>query len=496
MLEGLATGKHLSAAEFKAQRKALRPALLRAQFALAGRGHPVLLVIAGPEGAGKGAVAHRLNEWMDPRLIETHALWRHSDEEEAHPYWWRFWRRLPPRGRMAIMLGHWYHDAFHGAVEGRLDDAGLAAAARDAAAFERLLQADGALVVKLWLHVSRERQRRQLAEEAPRRQQNPRVPGDPAYWWHQYPRAVAVAEQLLRHSDGPHVPWHLIDANESNQRDIAVARTVRRTLENHEPHPHAASAAPAGDAARHDRLAAVDLSRRVPRDRYERELARLQSRLQDLAWEAYWAERSLVAVFEGWDAAGKGSAIRRVTAAIDPRLFKLVQVAAPSDEERAHHYLWRFWRRLQRDGTATIFDRSWYGRVLVERVEGLTPEADWRAAYGEINDFERALVTHGSCVAKFWLHISKDEQLRRFRDRERKPHKRHKIGPEDWRNRERWQAYEAAVEDMVAHTDTVAAPWHLIAGDDKKAARLEILDLLCRHFESQPAKRAPGAGRG
>jgi len=512
MFEALETGKHLTEEQFKAQRAELRPALLEAQFELAERDYPLIVVMGGFDGAGKGAVVHRFNEWMDPRLIETHALWMHSDEEETRPYFWRFWRRLPPRGRTGIMLGNWYQRAAYRAMAGSLDEDGFELAMRRALAFERMLVDDGALVVKLWLHVSRDMQRRQLSYEAPRQHQNPRVPtnpeawwisreaargeapsnaapvpADPAAWWARYPRALEVSEQLIRLTDSGEAPWHLIEADDSYYRDTTAAGLLLRAMRNHEPAN--------GGPVRRDRnapggdpqptiLDAVDLSRRVPREEYRPRLAKLQGRIQDLFWQAHREHRSLVAVFEGWDAAGKGSAIRRLTAAVDPRLYMLVQFAAPTDEERAHHYLWRFWRRLQRDGRATLFDRSWYGRVLVERVEELTPPATWRRAYSEINDFESQLVEHGCIVAKFWLHISKDEQLKRFEDREAKPHKQHKITDEDWRNREKWDNYALAVEDMVANTSTGAAPWHLVAGNDKKAARLEILELLCEHFES------------
>jgi polyphosphate kinase 2 (PPK2 family) len=188
----------------------------------------------------------------------------------------------------------------------------------------------------------------------------------------------------------------------------------------------------------------------------------------------------VVAVFEGWDAAGKGSAIRRVTGAIDPRLYKLVQVGAPTDEENAQHYLWRFWRQLQRDGRATFFDRSWYGRVLVERVEQFASPAEWQRAYSEINQFERQLVAHGCIVLKFWIHISKDEQMARFKTRAQEPHKRHKITDEDWRNREKWHDYELAVDQMVSHTSTQHAPWTLVAGNDKPWARIQILKTFCK----------------
>jgi AMP-polyphosphate phosphotransferase len=192
---------------------------------------------------------------------------------------------------------------------------------------------------------------------------------------------------------------------------------------------------------------------------------------------------AVVALFEGNDAAGKGGALRRVTSALDARLYDTIPVGAPSEEERAQPYLWRFWRRLPRLGRFAFFDRSWYGRVLVERVEGLAAAPDWVRAYAEINDFEQALARHGTVLVKYWLAISKDEQLRRFRERERVAFKRFKITPEDWRNRKKWDAYEQAVCDMVERTSTSIAPWMLVEANNKYYARIKVLKVLCEALE-------------
>jgi AMP-polyphosphate phosphotransferase len=230
-------------------------------------------------------------------------------------------------------------------------------------------------------------------------------------------------------------------------------------------------------------LAHVDLGQKLTDAKYRKELHAWQERLSRLGWAAHAKQRSMVMVFEGWDAAGKGSAIRRVTQALDPRLYRVVGIAAPTDEERAQHYLWRFWRHLPRAGFVTIFDRSWYGRLLVERVEGFAPVSDWSRAYQEINDFEEQLARHGVVLNKFWVHISQDEQLRRFKERQKIAHKQYKITEEDWRNRKQWDAYELAVNDMVAHTSTEYAPWTLVAGNDKKFARIQILKTVCQWLE-------------
>ena len=504
MFEALETGKKLSRSEFKRLRNELRPVLLSQQFALQALGYPVIVILGGFDGSGKGSVSHRINEWMDPRSIDTHAFWRHSDEEEARPRFWRFWRRMPQKGSIGVLLGAWYQEPAYQAMAGEITDREFMSRLRDIEAFERMLSADGTLIVKIWLHVNRETQRKQLAEELPRTVRNPRVPADPKAWWKRYPRALDVSEDMLRLTDSGHSPWHRVEAEHPNYRDITVASILAQAMQLHDRRRSRRSltdtleGAPEESGIQKSPLQAdetlptvldrVDLAQSLKKKHYKKKLAALQDELQDQAWRAHREKRSLVAVFEGWDAAGKGSAIRRVTTSIDPRLYKLFQVGAPTDEERAQHYLWRFWRKLQRDGSATLFDRSWYGRVLVERVEGFARQAEWQRAYSEINQFEAQLADHGCIIAKFWLHISPEEQLARFREREATPHKRHKLTDDDWRNRERWNAYAVAVEDMVSRTSTTHAPWTLVAGEDKRFARVQILSTLCDRFKDALGK--------
>jgi AMP-polyphosphate phosphotransferase len=225
-------------------------------------------------------------------------------------------------------------------------------------------------------------------------------------------------------------------------------------------------------------LDAVDLSKKVSERKYERDLEKLQKEIARRAWKAWDRKRSTVIVFEGWDAAGKGGAIRRLIAPIDARLYRVISIAAPTDEERAQHYLWRFWRQLPRDGALTVYDRSWYGRVLVERVEGFAKANEWQRAYHEINDFEEQLVEHGMVLVKFWLHIDKAEQLRRFKERQKIVFKQHKITDEDWRNREKWKPYHQAVHDMISRTSSSIAPWTIVAANDKRSARIQVLETV------------------
>jgi polyphosphate kinase 2 (PPK2 family) len=318
-----------------------------------------------------------------------------------------------------------------------------------------------------------------------------------------FKRFVAAADHAIRRTSTDQAPWHIVEGEDSEYRTIVVATAlrdaIRRGLDRARANQHRPRVAPKNQQNRpisvierveqqFNVLDALDLSQRLSDKEFKTELAEQQSRLNLLQREARSRGVSTIVVFEGWDASGKGGAIRRVTRALDAPDYHVIPVAAPTDEERAHHYLWRFWRHLSRAGRITIFDRSWYGRVLVERVEGFATEAEYMRAYGEITHFEEQLVTHGSLLVKFWIHVSKDEQLKRFRDRNRTHYKKWKITKEDWRNRARWMAYTIAVNDMVARTSTQIAPWTLVEGNDKNFARVKVLKTLADRLEARLRK--------
>jgi polyphosphate:AMP phosphotransferase len=353
------------------------------------------------------------------------------------------------------------------------------------AALERLLAADGTVLVKLWFHLGEQEQERRL-ERLARDGERALTPWEKRFR-SRYRRFAKVSARALDATDAPHAPWHVIDAGDRRRRDLAAGKillaALERAVQPQEREPRmetlvARSATP----ARSPILAAVDLSSTLEEAEYRERLRAARAELDRLTWKARENRRSTVVVFEGWDAAGKGGAIRRVSASIDARLCRVIPIAAPTDEERAQHYLWRFWRHVPRAGYVTIFDRSWYGRVLVERVEGPATEAEWTRAYDELVHFERELARGGVIVQKLWLHVSAAEQLRRFEERASSAVKQYKIGPEDWRNRARWADYELALHDIFTHTAIPEAPWEIVAANDKRWARVQVLETLVRRL--------------
>ncbi|MBK5932243.1 polyphosphate:AMP phosphotransferase [Halochromatium salexigens] len=505
MFEAAKVGRTVSKADFKAQRDELRTQLLEVQRTLRDSHIPVIVIVAGVEAAGKGEVVNRLNEWLDTRGMQTFAFWDFSDEERERPRYWRFWRTLPPRGEIAILFGGWYLAPIEQRFRGECDDAALDAELARIVDFERSLTHDGALVVKFWFHLSEQDQKTRLKELSRDDRSRWKMLPKKSKFSEQYQLFEYVAERIIRQSDRGIAPWYLIEAEDKRYRDLTVGKTllqaIRARLQQPLPTEPPATAdpldLPESASAQITLLDQLDLSQTLARDDYKEALKHYQREINELAWTAYSKQRTTVLVFEGVDAGGKGGAIRRLTHALDARLYRTIPIAAPTDEEKAHHYLWRFWRHLPRAGNIIIYDRSWYGRVLVERVEGYASEAEWRRAYTEINDFEEQLVENGSILLKFWLHVSEDEQLRRFQDRENTPYKQYKITDEDWRNREKWPLYKVAVNEMVARTSTEYAPWTLVEGDDKPFARIKVLKTVCDRLRAAlNDDSSPIPGRG
>lgn len=491
MFEAAELGRTVSKSDYLEQVPELRAQILAAQRQIAEHNVPVVILISGVEGAGKGEVVNILNEWFDTRGIQTHAFWDETDEETERPHWWRYWRAMPPKGNLAILFGGWYSSPLANHFEGRWDDGQLAAELSRIRDFEQMLSVDGALILKFWFHLPHDEQKDRVKklskDEHSRWYQAPPKKKD---FISHYKAFLRTGETVVRETDSGLAPWYLIEATDRRYRDLTVGSTILqainarigRQIQTATEQPSHAPSLPDTVTAHVTVLDHVDQERTLEADEYKKAIKEYQAELNDLVWKSWEKKKSCVMVFEGWDAAGKGGAIRRITQAIDSRLYRVTPIAAPTDEERAHHYLWRFWRHIPRGGRLTVFDRSWYGRVLVERVEGFASEREWRRAFHEINEYEQQLDEHGIVLIKFWLHISKDEQLRRFREREAVVYKQHKITDEDWRNRERWDDYKAAVNEMVFRTSTEYAPWSLIPGNDKRVGRVEVLRTVCERL--------------
>jgi polyphosphate:AMP phosphotransferase len=483
MFEVAEAGHKLRASVYKRRAPRVRERLLELQYRLLGqREFPVLILAHGVEGGGRSETANLLNAWMDPRHIRTHAFGGEEHAPPGKPAMWPFWQALPPKGHIGIFVGSWYSEPIERRAWHGLGDDALERRLERIRHFERMLAAEGALVLKLWFHLSRKMQKTRLEALESDKATAWRVTREQ---WHQnkhYKRYITAAEAALRETSTAEAPWEIVDGADHEYRNLAAATLLRDALEARlagkrrriSPPPPP----PARPIDRRTLLTSLDYSRRIDDGTYDAKLAKYQGQVARRMRSHRMRKQPVVVVFEGMDAAGKGSTIRRITAALDARQYRVVPISAPTDEELAQPYLWRFWRNLPAPGRMTIFDRSWYGRVLVERVEGLVPEADWMRAYHEINDFEDQLVQGGARVVKFWLAITPAEQLRRIREREKTAWKRYKITPEDWRNRRKWPAYEKAVNDMIERTSTGLAPWHVVATDQKKLARVEVLKAL------------------
>ena len=489
MFESAELGHKLEKEVWDRELPALREALLDAQFDLAAAKFPVVILVAGVDGAGKSETVNTLNEWLDPRHIQTHGLDVPSDEERERPHMWRYWRMLPPKGKIGIFDGSWYTWPILERTSGHIKTSELDQDMARVARFEQMLIQEGALVLKFWMHLSKDAQKKRLKlmEKDPKT----RWRVTPRDWKHfeLYDSFRQVSERALRATSTAASPWIVVEASDWRYQRLTVGKILleklRARLDNPAPPPPPPAPRPAVSLDEMNVLRALDLSRTVEKKDYEEELLTLQGRLNLLTRHRNFKKHSVVLVFEGVDAAGKGGGIRRITQALDARSYHIQPVAAPTEEERAQPYLWRFWRHLPRRGKVMIFDRSWYGRVLVERVEGFCAEADWQRAYSEINDFEDQIMRSQSLLLKFWLSISQEEQLRRFQERQVTPFKRFKITDEDWRNREKWPQYERAICDMIDRTSTEIAPWTLVESEDKRYGRLKILRTLVQRLEDE-----------
>jgi polyphosphate:AMP phosphotransferase len=492
MLENVDLTSQTSKVQYKKEKSGLDLRLAELQRQAKELGIPVILVFEGWDASGKGTLINELIMPLDPRGFSVQSTLPPNAEESLRPFLWRFWNRTPARGRIAIFDRSWYRRVLVDRVEKTIKKTQVMQAYEDIRSFERQLADGGTVIIKFFLHIGRKEQKRRFS----------RLLGDKSTAWRvtrsdwqqhrQYDKYVIAIEDMLARTDSEFAPWTVVEAEDRRFATLkvfqaviaAMTRRVQGASEKASKAVRPAVATPA-EPTGPSVLSKVNLSVSLDRETYEKEMDRKQDRLRELEHEIYRARIPVTIVYEGWDAAGKGGNLKRLVRNLDPRGYEVVPVAAPSDIEKAHHYLWRFWTQLPKAGHITIFDRSWYGRVLVERVEGFCSETDWRRAYREINEMERHWVNFGMVLVKFWVHIDQKEQLRRFHEREKLAHKKWKITEEDWRNRKKWPQYEVAVNEMLQRTSTAVAPWTVVESNSKWYARIKALDTVIHAIEEK-----------
>jgi polyphosphate:AMP phosphotransferase len=492
VFEAVELGQTIDKDEFEERLAKLRVDLINAQYDLREADFSMVILLDGDDREGFTACLRDMHDWIDGRYLETHALGPLSDAERERPLVWRYWRRLPRKGTAVVFLHAWAMEGIRRRLFEELDDGEYERWIEHVRRFEEALTADGTLFVKLWFHLPRKELKKKI-KKGPGRKQEPRRLVENLDWLYaRYEEVMPIAEHMVRETSTGEAPWTLIESLDRRHASLTAAESILSALGPRLAESPAAPRSQAPPMALEEErdsgktvLDGVDLSGSLERDAYKEKLEDLQADVARLSDKAARNGVASVLAFEGWDAAGKGGVIRRLTVAVDPRLFRVIPIGAPTEEEAAHHYLWRFWNHIPRDGTIAIFDRTWYGRVLVERVEGFATENEWRRAYAEIRDFESQLTEHGTLLQKFFLHIDPDEQMRRFQARELTPYKKHKITDEDYRNREKRAAYEAAIQEMVVRTSIEDAPWHLVPANDKRFARVTVLE----HFRDALKRR-------
>lgn len=445
---------------------------------------PVLIMVDGWENSGKGFVIKDLTRELDPRYVRVEVFEGNDDVESAHPSVWRYWQKIPSNQEIVVYDRSFYSQVFN---QTERSDKHLDKRVKELLSLEHSLIQNGAIVIKLFLNVSEKTQKKRLKEMASSVKADMLMGEWDEVQNKHYEDHQKWFDKVLEATDTQTSPWHIIDAEDFKEASKVALATVIQEIE--EGKAHVLSQRQIQESKdrdyedKPDIFASYDLSQSLSEEDYDAILEDLQDEAADLVFQAYAEKRAIVLAFEGMDAAGKGGAIKRLTYHMDPRSYKIYGINAPDEVEKTFHYLWRFQREMPKDGDMVIFDRSWYGRVLVERVENFTPERLWEKAYQEINQMEEHLVDHGNIVMKFFLYIDLDEQAKRFQDRMDNPDKNYKITDEDWRNREKAPQYYEAMNEMLDRTNTEKAPWYVVASNQKYYARIQVLKHFIEHMK-------------
>lgn len=450
---------------------------------------PIVIVFEGWHASGMAEIINRCLLGLNPMGFRYHVTTKPTYEDLKKPLIWRFWQDIPAYGSIAIFDRSWYSRAVIEYFNRKGNNEQFEHCVERINVFERQLADDGYLIIKFFMHITQKEQQKRFREY-----EKKIIPlcvvDEELDYLNEYDNYLPFIDQILESTHREYAPWTVIEAEESNHATVKVLSTTISMMEARIEKINDKTLKPFKDTISSidpsvPRLSQADLSLKIEEGEYEEKKDQYQERLGELQYELFKQKIPMVVAFEGWDAAGKGGNIRRIARKLDPRLYSVEPVGAPNDLEKNHHYLWRFYQKIPEAGHITIFDRSWYGRVLVERVEAFSTEEQWNRAYNEINEFEEILADFGTIIVKFWLHIDEKEQLKRFKERENTSHKQWKITSDDWRNREKWGEYSEAVDEMLLKTHTAHAPWTIVEANDKKYARLKTLKTLVKTIEKE-----------
>lgn len=506
MLEKLDLTKSLNKAEYKEKMAELEPKLGKLQRECRRLGIPVMIAFEGYGASGKGVQIGELIKALDPRGFEVYAVKNETEEEKMHPFMWRFWTKMPSKGRIAIYDSSWYRKVLIDRFDKKTKKDEVADAYRSICSFEEQIAADGMVIIKIFLAIDKKEQKKRFDKLLSSDETAWRVSKADQKRNKSFGKYQEMNEEMLRRTDTEYAPWNIVEAVDRRFATAKIYAIVAQTLAE-KVEEAKRKAAKGQDALQEEEsgaggelrsgisvqdrqfknsiLAKADLSLSYTKEEYKSRLDNLQKKMEKLHGELYRRRIPVILGFEGWDAGGKGGAIKRLTEKMDPRGYVVHPTASPNDIEKAHHYLWRFWVDMPKAGHVTIFDRTWYGRVMVERIEGFCSRKEWQRAYKEMNDMEKDLADAGAIVLKFWMQIDKDEQAARFKARQENPEKQWKITDEDWRNREKWDQYEEAVNEMLIRTSTPHAPWVVVEGNCKYYARIKVLETVVDAIEKR-----------
>ena len=468
----------------RAEIKALREKLMGLQQTIREKGLPIIVLVEGWATAGKGNLIGEMISELDPRFFNVVTPTITPEKDARYPFLYPYAKAIPENGKIMIYDAGWMEDCVRKLMRREITKDEYKKRLRAVNEFERQLRDGGYLLLKLFLDIDEDEQRKRIREFREDMATEWRVSAEDL-WQHSEYKLFRESYESFMEKTGKLIPWHRLDGGSKNAAALEALQLLTGMIDE-----ALEAGRYVGKPFKEDfpllempKLREVDLSPSLTDEEYREQLKKLQKRLGELHNVIYRKKIPVILCYEGWDAAGKGGNIRRITKPLDPRGFDVMPIASPTPDELHRQYLWRFWKRLPRTGHICIFDRTWYGRVMVERLEGFCSEDDWKRAYNEMNEFERQLTDWGAVVLKFWIHIDQDTQRERVNDRQNTPEKQWKLTEEDWRNREKWPQYEEAIDEMLAKTSTENAPWYIIESNDKKYARIKTLKLVIEALE-------------